>query len=208
MSKLVNDLIKEGYLKTDSIIDAFSDIHRMQFVPDDLEREAEANIPLPIGHGQTISQPLTVAIMLELLGPKSGDNVLDVGSGSGWTTALLSHIVGSEGKVTGLERIPELSEYGKVNVDKFGFIKKGIAELYNADGNDGYPRHAPYDCILVSAAADKVPEALKEQLKIGGRIVIPIHNDIWYLKKKGENDFYKEEYPGFSFVPLINKTDG
>lgn len=208
MSKLVNDLIKEGYLKTDAIIDAFSDIHRMQFVPDDLEREAEANIPLPIGFGQTISQPLTVAIMLELLNPEAGSNVLDVGSGSGWTTALLSHIVGPKGKVTGLERIAELNEYAKTNVDKFGFVKAGIAELYNVDGNEGYPRHAPYDCILVSAAADKVPDALKAQLKIGGRMVIPVHNDIWYLKKKGENDFYKEEYPGFSFVPLVNKTDG
>lgn len=208
MSKLVNDLIKDGYLKTDAIINAFADIHRMQFVPDDLEREAEANIPLPIGHGQTISQPLTVAIMLELLSPKAGDNVLDVGSGSGWTTALLAHIVGSGGKVTALERIPELCESGREHADKFSFVRSGIAEFYNTDGNEGYPQHAPYDCILVSAAANEIPAALKTQLKVGGRMVIPVHNDIWYLEKKGEADFYKEEYPGFSFVPLINKNDG
>lgn len=205
MSKLVNDLIKDGYLKTDLIIDAFSNVHRMEFVPKDLEREAEANIPLPIGYGQTISQPLTVAIMLELLGPKAGENILDVGSGSGWTTALLAHIVGPQGKVIALERLPELYELGKKNIDKFGFIKNGIAEIYNTDGNQGFPKHAPYDHILVSAMAKEIPTALKEQLKVGGSMVIPVHNDIWFLEKKGENDFYKEEYPGFSFVPLVKE---
>ncbi len=207
MSRLVNDLIKEGYLKTDLIIDAFSEMNRIEFVPPDLESQAEANIPLPIGYGQTISQPLTVAIMLELLDPRRGQNILDVGSGSGWTVALLSFIAGEKGKVTAMERIPELCEFGRKNVDKFGFVKKEIAEFHCADGHQGFPRHAPYDRILVSAAADDVPQPLKDQLKIGGKMVIPVHNDIWYLEKRGEGDFYKEEFPGFSFVPLIEKMN-
>ncbi len=206
MNKLISDLIKNGYLKTDIIIEAFSEINRADFIPEDLEKEAEANIPLPIGFGQTISQPLTVAIMLELLDPRPGLNILDVGSGSGWTTALLSYIAGVHGKVTALERIPELYEFGKKNIDKYSYLKKGIAELYNADGTKGFSKYAPYDRILVSAMAGEVPPALKEQLKIGGKMVIPVHNDVWYLEKKSEGDFYKEEYPGFAFVPLVEES--
>lgn len=207
MSRLVHDLIRNGYLRSDAIINAFSKINRMEFVPEDLEREAEKNIPLPIGFGQTISQPLTVAVMFELLDPQAGQNILDVGSGSGWTTAMLSEIVGGGGKVTALERIKELCEIGKANVDKYGFIEKGIAEIHCGNGSKGWQRSAPFDRILVSAAADEVPAALKEQLKVGGKMVIPVHNNIWYLEKRGEDDFYKEEYRGFAFVPLIQNSN-
>jgi len=203
MSKLVNDLIKNGYLKTDLIIDAFSEINRMEFVPKELESEADSNIALPIGFGQTISQPLTVAFMLELLDPRRDQKILDVGSGSGWTTALLSYIVGSQGKVIGIEMLDELKKFGEKNVDKYGYVKKGIAEFYTADGSIGFPPGAPFDRILVSAAADKVPQALKDQLKIGGKMVMPVKNSLVYLEKKSEQDFYKEDYPGFAFVPLI-----
>lgn len=206
MSHLVNNLIRDGYLKTDIIIDAFSKIDRLEFVPPNFESESEANIPLPIGHGQTISQPLTVAFMLELLDPQSGQKILDVGSGSGWTTAMLAHIVGLEGKVIAFERIPELCELGEKNTEKYSFVKKGIAEFFCADGTKGYLPCAPYDRILVSAMASEIPRPLKEQLKIGGKMVIPVHNDIWYLKKEGADEFYKEEYPGFSFVPLVEES--
>lgn len=206
MSKLVNDLIKTGYLKTDIIIDAFSEISRIEFLPQELENQAEANIALPIGYGQTISQPLTVAIMLELLDPQRGQKILDVGSGSGWTTALLSYIVGKTGKIVALEVREELKKIGEQNVNKFGYVTKKIADFYVADGSKGFSKEAPYDRILVSAATECVPNALKEQLKIGGKIVIPIWNSLWYMEKKGDNDFYKEEYPGFNFVPLI-ETD-
>jgi protein-L-isoaspartate(D-aspartate) O-methyltransferase len=206
MNRLVYELIKDGYLRTDSIISAFSEIDRVEFIPEDLHDKSEVNIPLPIGYGQTISQPLTVAFMFELLDPQKDQNILDIGSGSGWTTALLSQIVGPIGKVVALERIKELCDFGQKNSDKFKFIKKGIAEFHCTDGSKGFPKHAPYDRILVSAMVDDIPSALKNQLKIGGKMVIPVHNDIWYLEKKGEDNFYKEEYPGFSFVPLIQKT--
>lgn len=203
MRRLVNDLMRKGYLKSDVIIDALSEIGRIEFIRSEFESEAEADIPLPIGFGQTISQPLTVAFMFELLNPQKGQNILDVGSGSGWTTSLLSYIVGSDGKVTAVERIPELCEWGKKNADKFKFVSDGIAEFYCDDGNKGFAKNAPYDRILVSAATKEVPEELKKQLKVGGKMVLPVHNDIWYIEKRGEDDFYKEEFPGFSFVPLI-----
>ncbi|HLN18868.1 MAG TPA: protein-L-isoaspartate O-methyltransferase [Patescibacteria group bacterium] len=206
MSKLVFQLIKNGYLRSDLIIDAFWEISREEFLPEELAREAEANIALPIGHGQTISQPLTVALMLELLDPRRGHNILDIGSGSGWTTALLSYIVGKNGRVTAIEREGELKKIGERNVAKYGYLKDkkhGIAEFHVADGTKGFSKNAPYDRILVSASAESVPKALKEQLKVGGKMIIPLRHSIWYLEKKSENDFSKEEYPGFDFVPLI-----
>lgn len=205
MSKLVNDLIRKGYLKSDAIINAFSQINRVEFVPGEFEKACEADIPLPIGHGQTISQPLTVAFMLELLDPQSGQRILDVGSGSGWTTAMLCDIVGKDGKVTALERIPELCEFGKQNVGKFNYIQKGIVEFHNVDGTKGFAQNAPYDRILVSAMADEVPAALKEQLKVGGKMVIPVHNDICFLEKMPDGEFNREVYAGFSFVPLVEE---
>ncbi|MFA6973397.1 MAG: protein-L-isoaspartate O-methyltransferase [Parcubacteria group bacterium] len=203
MSKLVNDLMTKGYLKSDLVIDAFSEISRMEFVPRELELEAEQDIALPIGFGQTISQPLVVAFMLELLDVQRGHRVLDVGSGSGWTTSLLAYMVGSEGKVIGIERIKELNDFGKKNAEKFGFIKKGIAEFYDGDGSKGCADKAPFDRIMVSAVSYEIPQELKDQLVIGGKLVMPIRNSIIYLEKKSETEFYKEEFPGFYFVPLV-----
>ncbi len=119
--ELVEHLIKRGVLKTPKIIEAFKKIDRKDFVKEEFLEEAYFDTPLPIGFGQTISQPYTVAFMLELLEPKEGDTVLDIGSGSGWTTALLAYIVGNKGKVIGVERIKELVEFGKKNLAKYKF---------------------------------------------------------------------------------------
>jgi protein-L-isoaspartate(D-aspartate) O-methyltransferase len=204
MDSLVRNLVYQGYLKNNRIIDAFSKIKRIDFVPKELESAAGANIPLPIGHGQTISQPLTVAFMLEKLEPKPGDRVLDLGSGSGWTTALLAHIVGKKGKVIGIEKIKSLCAFGTNNISKYHLIEGGRAKIICADGSKGYVNEAPYQRILVSAAADEVPKELKKQLKVGGRLVIPVKNSIWMVEKKSDKIFHEEEYPGFVFVPLVS----
>ena len=203
---LINSLIKERWLKTKTILSAFQKIQRKDFLPENMKDLAELNEALPIGFNQTISQPLVVAFMLELLRPELGDNILDVGSGSGWTTALLAEIVKEEGKIIAIEIIPELMEFGKQNVSKYNFIKKGTAEFVCADGSKGYEKEAPFDKILASASVqDEIPQAWKDQLKIGGRIVTPIDSSIWLLIKKSENQFEEIEYPGFIFVPLIIK---
>ncbi len=200
---LIDSLIKDKWLKTSRIINAFRKIKRADFMSDDIKNLAELNEALPIGHGQTISQPLTVAFMLEHLQPEAGDNILDIGSGSGWTSALLAQIVGSKGKVTAIEIIPELKEFGEKNVAKYNFIKKGIVQFICTDGSKGYKEEAPFNRILASASAEKIPQAWKEQLKIKGRIVAPVRSSILVLTKKSEKEFEKTEYPGFAFVPLI-----
>ncbi|GAI12573.1 unnamed protein product, partial [marine sediment metagenome] len=194
------------WLKTPKIIGAFREIKRADFMPEDMRNLAELNEALPIGYGQTISQPLTVAFMLEQLQPESGDNILDIGSGSGWTTALLAQMVGPKGKITAIEIVPELKEFGEKNVAKYNFIEKGLVESICADGSKGYKKEAPFDKILASAAVQgKIPQAWKEQIKIGGRIVTPIGSSIWVLIKKSKKEFEEIEYPGFAFVPLIQE---
>ena len=201
---LVEELIQNDYLKTQNIIRAFKKIKRSDFVLKEFKDESEGNYPLPIGYGQTISQPLTVAFMLELLQPKQGDKVLDIGSGSGWTTALLANIVGEKGKVYGIEIIAELKKFQEKNISKYNFIKKGIVEIFCLNGTKGLPNKKPFDKILVSAMSSKIPLPLKDQLKIGGRMVIPVSNGISLLIKRRKDTFDEKHYSGFSFVPLVN----
>ena len=201
----LDELIQRDWLKTENIIEAFKEIKREDFLPEDIKHLADLNEALPIGWGQTISQPLTVAFMLELLKPEKGDKVLDLGSGSGWTTALLAHIVGGEGRVIAIEIIPELKEFGEKNVSKYNFIKKGVVEFICTDGSKGFEKEAPFDKILASATAREIPKSWKEQLKIGGRIVTPVGSSVWLFVKKSETEFEETEYPGFVFVPLIEK---
>lgn len=206
MVSLIDSLIKDGWLKTPRIIEAFREIKRADFMPEDMKNLAELNEALPIGYGQTISQPLVVAFMIENLKPEPGQKILDIGSGSGWTTALLSQIADKKGKVIAIEVIPELKEFGEKNVAKYNFIKKGIAEFICADGSRGYKKEAPFDGILASAAVQReIPQAWREQIKIGGRIVTPVGSSIWVLEKKSEKEFEETEHPGFAFVPLITK---
>jgi protein-L-isoaspartate(D-aspartate) O-methyltransferase len=200
---LLEQLKAEGVLRTSSIISAFEAIDRRDFVPPALVDNAYVNAPLPIGQGQTISQPLTVAFMLELLSPQAGQKILDVGSGSGWTTALLAYIVGERGKVIGLEVIPELCEMGERNVAKYNFIASKRVKIYCRNARAGFPEEAPYDRILAGAAGEQVPQAWKDQLKVGGRIVAPVESSVVLIERKGVGQWEEREYPGFSFVPLV-----
>ena len=222
---LIDSLIQGGWLKTEKYIKAFQIIKRIDFLPEDMKNLAESNEALPIGYGQTISQPLVVAFMLEQLQPEPGDKILDIGSGSGWTSALLGEIVGEKGRVIAIDAIPELKEFGEKNTAKYNFIKTKRVEFICADGSMGYPKEAPFDKILVSAATQKeVPNAWKSQLKVGGRIVTPIGSSIWLFVKKSKKEgdepsvhlhsaprdfvFEEIEYPGFAFVPLVEGQRG
>jgi len=201
---LINSLIKDGYLKTPEIIEAFKNIDRLDFVLEEHRVDAYVNAPLLIGFNQTISQPLTVAFMIELLEPKPGERIMDIGVGSGWTAALLARLVGENGKIIGIERILELKEMAEKNVAKYNFIKSGIVQIINTDGSKGCRKESPYDKIIAGAAASgDVPPAWKKQLKIGGRIVAPVENSVIVIDKTGKKKYDVKEYFGFSFVPLI-----
>lgn len=214
---LVDSLIEEGWLKTPRIIEAFRKIKRVDFMPPDSKGLAELNEALPIGFGQTISQPLVVAFMLELLAPEKGDKILDIGSGSGWTSALLGELVEEKGKIIAIDIVPELIEFAKKNVLRYNFVEKEIVEFLCADGSKGYPDISSrpelvegFDKILCSAAVqEELPESWKKQLRVGGRIVTPISSSIWLFEKNpsdnGRDKFKSKEYPGFAFVPLIER---
>jgi protein-L-isoaspartate(D-aspartate) O-methyltransferase len=208
---LIDELVKSGYLKTPAIIDAFRKIKRQDFVlPEDRER-AEVDAPLSIGHGQTISQPATVAFMLEKLQPQAGEKILDIGCGSGWTMALLAQIVGARGEVYGVERISQLKDFAASNANKYNFVKSGTVHIICSDGWYGLPEFSPFDKILVSAVAEEIPDKLLEQLKPGGRLVMPVgrkfeSQSIIVVDKIKKNKFSKKEYPGFIFVPLIKNN--
>lgn len=206
MSKInpfVEDFVSQGVLKTPAIIDAFRHIDRADFVLPELKERAYINEPLPIGEEQTISQPYTVAFMLELLEPKAGDKIFEIGFGSGWQTAILAEIIGKDGKVFAVERIPELFKFGRKNIAKYNFIKKGAVKTIGGDATKGLKRHAPFNKIIAAASAEEISEEWLKELKIGGRLVAPVKNSIWLYVKKSAGKFEKKEFSGFVFVPLV-----
>ena len=199
---LVSYLVNSQVLRGASIINAFKSIDRVDFIDPIYTEEAYEDHPLAIGYGQTISQPSTVAFMLELLQPKPGDKILDIGSGSGWTAALLAKCVGSTGYVYGLERIPELVEFGQKNLQKYNLNNAKIIQAQS--GIIGLPSGEVFNKILVSAAADELPVELISQFT--ERLVIPIRDSIWSITKDNANNLEQQEYRGFSFVPLISRS--
>jgi len=200
-TELIQSMQNSGVLKTARIIKAFEKIDRKYFVPQGFEEEIYIDAPLPIGKGQTISQPSTVAFMLELLEPQVGDSVLDIGSGSAWTTSLLCEIVTPTGRVIGLERVDTLVNIGQNNLLQFSFKNCHIEKAAEQLGKPG----EKFDKILVSASAPDIPFSLFEQLKTGGILVIPVGNFIFKFTKFSDDKIQKEEYAGFVFVPLIYK---
>ncbi len=197
--ELCRYLQESGRLHSPLLIHSFNTIDRKDFVPEAFADEAYEDYPLSIGEGQTISQPSTVALMLELLELQEDDEILDIGCGSGWTTALLAKAVAS-GSVTAVERLEPLLRMAQHNVKKY--MLNNITFHY-AGEELGIPGRT-FDKILVSAAAKELPPALVQQLRSGGIMVIPIHNTIAVIYKKEGNTFEQRVLHGFVFVPLVH----
>ena len=191
------------------VLEAMRKVPRHAFVPDDLVDQAYADRPLPIGEGQTISQPFIVGYMTEALGPKPDERVLEIGTGSGYQAAVLAELVG---EVYTIEIIEPLAERAAAVLDRLGYrnihVKVG-------DGYQGWPEHAPFDAIIVTCAPDHIPEPLAHQLKIGGRIVIPVGADVggrfWAAQelivvRKTERGLVREKRMDVRFVPMTGEA--
>lgn len=186
-----------------SVISAMSRVPREMFLPDLLQSRAYDDTPLPIGRGQTISAPHMVAIMCTILDLQPGMNVLEVGGGSGYHAAVMAELVRPGGHVYAVERIAELAEAARSNLARAGVEN---VTVIHSDGSLGLPEHAPYDRISVAATAPSIPEPLKQQLKSGGRMVLPVGRDsqeLYLVTRK--NGFSVERKMGVIFVPLIGQ---
>ena len=178
---------------------------RHRFVPAGLSAAAYENRPLPIGAGQTISQPFMVALMTALLDPQPGHSVLEIGTGSGYQAAVLSRLVE---RVYSVETVPELARTAAAALRALGYTN---VELLTGDGNQGWPEHAPYDGIIVTAAAPVIPPALIEQLKPGGKLVIPSGpqygpQELLLLSKNEHGQVQRRSVIAVAFVPLVGRT--
>jgi protein-L-isoaspartate(D-aspartate) O-methyltransferase len=185
------------------VILAMNRVPRELFVPERLRSRAYDDTPLPIGYEQTISAPHMVAIMCDLLDLQDGMSVLEVGGGSGYHAAVMADLVGSEGHIFSVERHPELVARARKSLNHAGVNNVTMIE---GDGSIGLPDRAPFDRISVAATAPRVPEPLKQQLKVGGKMVIPVgtaFQELVLVTRK--NGFAAEEKMGVAFVPLIGK---
>ena len=202
--KVIEKLIREGYIKSKRVIDALLKVPREEFVPEHLKEYAYVDTPLEIGHGQTISAIHMVGMMCELLDLKPGMKVLEIGTGCGYHAAVTAEIVGEEGLVVSIERIPELAERAEKTLRKLGYDNVIVIV---GDGSLGYEPLAPYDRIYATAAGPKIPEPLIKQLKDGGKLLMPIGKYMQRLvlaEKRGDEVILKD-CGAVAFVPLIGK---
>jgi protein-L-isoaspartate(D-aspartate) O-methyltransferase len=202
--RMVAKLEKNGYVQTPRVRVAMMKVERHLFLPPSEIADAYRDTPLHIGHGQTISAPHMVAMMAELLLPEPGHRVLEVGGGSGYHAAVMAELVGADGLVVTLERVPELAALCRANLARAGYPGVVVVE---GDGALGYPGRAPYDRILVACAARKIPEALTAQLAEGGRLAIPVGGGQYQeliVVTKNAGKLTREPRGGVVFVPLVS----
>ncbi|WP_459201641.1 protein-L-isoaspartate O-methyltransferase [Methanococcus sp. CF] len=202
---VVENLISRGHIKKQSVIDALLSVPRHKFIPKAMEEYAYTDSPLGIGYGQTISAIHMVGIMCEELDLDIGQNVLEIGTGSGYHAAVVSEIIGNFGKVTTVERIPELFEKSKQTLSELGYEN---VEVILGDGTKGYLKNAPYDRIYVTASGPDVPKALFEQLNDGGIILSPVGSHFQTLMRyrKINGEISEEKLLEVAFVPLIGEN--
>ena len=203
VERLVEEYKRLGYLRSKKVEEAFRKVRREFFVPEEFKDQAYVDAPLPIPGGVTISAPHMHVICLEELDLKRGEKFLEVGAGSGIFLAYAYEIIKQKNKVFGIEINEETYKFALKNLEKAGYSDK--VRMILGDGTLGLREEAPFDKILISAAAPDFPKPLIEQLKIGGRIVTPIENSIWLFIKRKEYVFEEKEFPGFVFVPLIEE---
>lgn len=185
------------------IVNALKRVDRADFVPEEYKNMAYTDQALPIGYDQTISQPTVVAQMIQLLKPREGKKYLEIGSGSGYVTALLALIAGDNGKVYALERNQYLIDMARQNLKKYPDLVNRIEMIFR-DGSKGLAEQAPFDFIHSAAAFEGIPNELKNQLVIGGRLVAPTQkNDIRVIERVSPTDFDERIHEGYIFVPIV-----
>src|ERR1700730_1396573 len=191
-------------VRSESVLDSMRKVPREASLPQELREFAYEDAPLPIEAGQTISQPYIVAFMTEALALHGGERVLEIGAGSGYAAAVLAEIAG-EGYT--VERIGQLAEKAAATLADHGYQN---VHVLHGDATKGWPEHAPYDGIVVAAGGHKIPESLKEQLKIGGRLVIPVGRDpklqeLVRVTRLSETEYHQEDLADVRFVPLVGQ---
>lgn len=202
-AEMVKYLSDGGWIVSKKVREAFLAVDRMHFVPKGAESSAYYDTPLPIGHAQTISAPSVVAFMLEKLEIKDGMKILELGTGSGYNAALLSHLTGPAGRVISFDIVPEISEFAKKNLEKWG--KSGNTELFTGDASCGYEKEAPYDAIMVTAGMPYIENhPLVGQLKPEGRLVAPVGMKFYQDLVVYSKGRYEKVLP-VMFVPLVGK---
>lgn len=193
--ELIASLRKKGF--SESIVKAFEKVKREDFVPEHLIGYAYEDMALPVMDGSTLSQPSTVAFMLDLLDVKEGQKIVEIGSGSGYVLALLAEM-NQSGKIYGVEILKDLA----VKSMKYLESRKNV-EVVIRNGSNGLPELAPYDRIIISASCPEVPRHLLSQLNDNGVLVAAVKQSIFQIKKSSEG-ITEKEYPGFVFVPLVS----
>jgi protein-L-isoaspartate(D-aspartate) O-methyltransferase len=201
-NRMVERQIEARGVRNPRVLAAMREIPRHLFIPPPYDRSAYEDSPLPIGNGQTISQPYIVALMTELLKPEPDDNVLEIGTGCGYQAAILAKLVRN---VTSVERIPAVADLARSNLTALGISN---VEIQTADGTLGYPENAPYNGIIITAATPSVPKPLIEQLAENGRLVAPVGGreiqELVVLSRSG-GIISQELHGGVRFVPLIGE---
>jgi len=202
--ELIKKLRRDGRITSIEVEKAFLETPREMFVPESLKNYAYLDTPLEIGDGQTISAPHIVAIMCEGLDIEKGQKILEIGAGSGYHVAVISKLVGKEGRVYSIERLSSLAKKAKKNLENVGITNVTI-EI--GDGSQGLQKHAPYDRIYVTCAAPKIPPPLIRQLRGQGKLMIPVGKMICNLElvEKIGDEIIKKNLGGCAFVPLVGK---